>query len=178
MSKFKPPNVPFVEAKQKGRKQRPKAIVLRLTYTTSDKGAALGMANTWHRNRSSIFPCHYVVDEAEAYRCVPDRQTAGDTALSAKGVINVGLCAEPVITSTQWMMPQLATTLDKAAQVVAELALAYKIPVVYNASSEAPKKRVKRRQRGITIGLEGGFPAGEFQSMVRAKMAEIRKTSK
>lgn len=175
MSKFKPPIVPYVEARYQGAKQRPRAIVIRSSHTTSSDGAALGLANAWHRNNSAQLACHYVVDEAKIYQCVPDQIEA--ERAPGRGVIHICLCSEPLDDVSFWDDKEHVAVLDRAVDLVAQLSLAYKIPARYLEGEEQQKwdHRKLIRPKGIILRVVGEFPAGQFLSNVKTQTAFFKE---
>lgn len=170
MSKFKPPLVPFVQARRTGGKQRPRAIVLRSSHTTTAEGAALGLANAWHYDNSASLPCHYVVDEAVAYQCTPDRVVSA--SYPSTGAITVCVCAEPTLDVSHWDDIEHVAALDRAVDLVAQLVLAYQIPIRY--LNELEQKRwdhlYRRKPKGLIIRVSGEFPAAQFLANVETQV--------
>lgn len=128
MSKFQTPDVPFVESKTHGGKQKPKVISLFPTNTNSNVGAALAVAQNWHRNGHHSWVGHYVVDEQQRFRCVRDNVIARSDG-TIKGEIRIAVCAEPTSRTHFWSEDEHGDVLDRSAKLVAELSLAYRIPI-------------------------------------------------
>lgn len=165
--KFRPPNVPFIEAYNKGGKHKPTAILLEPTFTTSVKGAAFGIANNLHRSKD-LGSWHYVVDEAETYRCVWDNLVAlSDPSEDSRGILSVKICLDPA-KKFAWDDPQPSALLRRTADLVAQLSLAYKIPTRYLDRSEEARWRAHRRRSrgGIILNIPGDWPTGRFMSLV------------
>lgn len=162
--------MPFVAAKLQGGKQKPTAIILRPSHTRSFDGAALAVAQRWHRAPSFWSAGHYTVDESKRYRCVPDNVVAGNDEVD-KHAIRVAMCAEPVGNQVFWDEDFHRLVLRNTAELVAELSLAYKIPVGYLDESEFDhwKKRRTRRRGGIYVVETSGFPYEAFIEEVAAK---------
>lgn len=171
MSKFKPPIVPFVEARHQGGKQRPRSIVIRSSHTTSVEGAALGLASAWHRNTSSSQSCHYVVDESHVYQCTPDKIESEQGP--GRGAIHICLCSEPLTSVEHWDDKHRAAVLDRAVDLVAQLCLAYRIPPNYLdfSAERAWDHREWIRPKGLILRVQGKFPADQFLANVKTQSA-------
>lgn len=165
MSKLKTPTVPFVEARHQSSKQRPTAIELSFSYTTSDEGAALGIAYAWHKSKTSYEPSHYVVDEATVYRCVPDKIVAGIPEYSEPRAIRVQICAQPISGSQFWDDTEHAKVLHRAAKLLAELCWTHKIPIVFLNEDDKNRWRAWRRRGRGGIFLREYLPAENFPAM-------------
>ena len=172
MTKYEAPRAPYVEALHQGGKQKPTAIILRPSFTNSKDGAALAVAQYWHRSASFWDAGHYTVDENKRFRCVRDNVVAGQSKTD-KGAIRIALCADPVSGTTFWGEAIHGCVLRKTAELVAELALAYKIKVRYLSPKEQDRwhKYPTRRRGGIIVVEESGWPADEFLAEVRAQIA-------
>lgn len=177
MTRYEPPTMPFVEAKLQGGSQKPTAIILRPSLSTSFDGAALAVANRWHTAGSFWSAGHYTVDDAHRYRCVPDHIVAGEGDVD-KNAIRIAMCANPVNGSVFWDEGFHRLVLRKTAALVAELSLAYKIPVDYlneeysgDKSFAKWQKRRTRRRGGIYVVETNGFPFKAFIDEVDAKRA-------
>lgn len=170
MRRYQPPNIPFVEARYTGGKQkRPTVIILTLSFTTSEKGAALAVANRHHRSTSPTYSCHYVVDEAEAYRCIPDDVSAYH---GYKRAIEINICAEPIEDESSWYNHTQHAVIQRTAKIVADLLLTYKIPTRYldnDAETRWTTKRKSRRLGGIIIRVPGAWPHDLFMTYVNAE---------
>ena len=171
------PNVPFIEAHRKGGKQRPTAIVLRSSFTTSEKGAAMGIANNWHVKTSPALSTHYVVDEAETYQCVPDKIVSYYGAQDPKGALSITICSEPLEYEAFWDDAIHAKVLDRVADLVAQLALAYRIPVRYlDGGGTYHWNKWKRRARGgIIVRVDGAWPMNAFLADVQHKASKRKE---
>lgn len=172
MSKYKTPEMPYVQAKHQGGKQKPTVIILRPSFTDSFGGAALAVAQNWHRNPSFWEAGHYCVDEKTRFRCVPDKVIAGieDTE---KGAIRIAICADPITGTQFWDLSEHIKVLNKAAELVAELTLAYNINVAYlDDTSKARWSKIKTRRRGgIFVEETSGWPFTSFINEVKAQRA-------
>lgn len=163
--------MPFVEAKLKGGKQKPTAIILRPSNTRSFDGAALAIAQRWHQAPTFWSAGHYSVDAHQRYRCVPDNVVAGVGDDVDEGAIRIAMCANPVSTSVFWDEDEHRHVLRKTAELVAELSLVHKINVGYLDESEFThwKQRRTRRRGGIFVVESSGFPYEAFIEEVAAK---------
>lgn len=164
MSKYKSPKLPYVEARCQFGKQRPKFFVLRGSFTTSTKGAALGVAQNWHSAPEPWWAGHYSVDEELIFRCVPDRAIAGTKEAHDKGAIRIAICAEPVSRDIFWSETLHAPVLHKVAGLIADLSLVYRIPIRYIEND-------RRHKGGIVLDTPSGWPRDIFLNEVQAQRA-------
>jgi N-acetylmuramoyl-L-alanine amidase len=169
MTKTQPPNVPYVEAQHQGSKQKPTSIRLHLSSTTSDKGAALGIANRLHQTTSPLISYHYIVDEAEIYRCVWDNVAAYSQPWRS---LNIMICSEPMSDVQMWSDSPQADVLHRTADLVATLVLTHKIRVRHlDLEAELKwRKRRWRRQGGIALNILGAWPREAFLSDVESQI--------
>lgn len=174
MTKFHAPNVPFVEARHTGSKQKPTAIVLDLSMTTSDKGAALGIATRLHKRNAPANSYHYIVDEAQIYRGVWDNVAAHNSPYRA---IDILICAQPHERVAMWEDATAKSVLTRAAELVADLILTYKIKPRYlsEVGEMHWKKHRTRRRGGIIIRVPGEWPSRSFLTDVKTHL--VMKTS-
>lgn len=175
MGHHKPPSVPYVQAAFVGEKQRrPTAIVLALSMTTSDRGAALGYATNLHRPSAPQKSFHYMLDEAETYRGVWDNRSAHGIHHKALGVL---ICAEPAENVLIWEHPTHFPVMDRTAKLVAQLCLAYKIKPRYLTSADEArwKKWRTRRRGGFIVRVPGEWASSAFLILVKTHM--IKKES-
>lgn len=157
-------DIPFVEAAHHGGRQRPTAIVLRTSFTTGDNGAALGIANAWHNKNNRVDSCHYVVDEAKVFRCVPDRVMAfplQSTSTLYKNTISINICHDPPVCPDE-------DVIYGVGHLVARLCKLHKIKVrildrIVDANEECRWVKHKWRSRGgIILKTVGDFPVDRF----------------
>lgn len=160
MSKTLVRTLPFVEARHMGKKQRPKTISLRLSETTSDRGAAMGIASYWNASHSPVDSCHYVVDDELTIQCVPNDRVAYSSRFDAKGTISINVCSFPTFDVTDW---QNSSALDNAAELTARLVKAYGIPVRYVDLLD--NRRIFTRG-GIMVNVRGSWPTHTFLDKV------------
>ena len=163
------PNVPFVQARNVGGPQRPTAIVLSLSQTTSDEGAALGIASNLHKPNAPLNSYHYIVDEAKTYRCIP-----GDTAAysSPRHALDVLICAQPHEKVAMWEDATATLVMHRTADLVADLILAHKIRARYLFHDDEQKwlKHKWRRRGGLIVRAIGTWPYQAFLDDVKAQM--------
>jgi hypothetical protein len=174
MPKSKTPNVPFVQAHHQGRKQRPKLIVLRISETSAEAGAALGIADYWHRPYSDPNAArHYVIDESVALRCIPDNRQDG---AGYKGSISVVLCAMPTTSTLLWDDGPYSNVLKRAADLVAKLCLAYRIPprILDDEQVDRFYQHPWFSRGGLVIRVPGAWPLGLFRQLVTTRMEELK----
>lgn len=170
MTSYEPPRAPYVEAHHQGGKQKPTAIILRPSFTNSEEGAALAVAQYWHRSSSFWDAGHYTVDRTQRFRCVRDNVIAGKDT-SSKGELRVAICADPMSGQVFWNEDEHRYVLRNAAQLVAELTLAHKIKVRYldQESLEHWSQFRTRRRGGIYVYEPSGFPFQAFIDEVNAQ---------
>lgn len=165
--KYEPPMAPYVQARHQGGKQKPTAIILRPSFTNSEDGAALAVAQYWHRSSSFWDAGHYTVDSSKRFRCVRDNVIAGvkDTD---KGAIRIALCADPIGREVFWDWTEHGPVLMRTAELVAELSLAYKIEPRYldEGDFERWANRRTKRRGGIYVFEKSGWPYEEFLNEV------------
>lgn len=167
MTKFQAPIVPYVEAYLSGTKQKPTAITLDLSETTSEKGAALGIANRLHASTSPSRSYHYTVDEAETYQGVWDHVASFGNPYRA---ISVLLCADVREEDDMWAEPMANSAMHNAAKLIAKLVLTYKIRPRYLEGKARVRwlKRRSRRRGGIMLRIPGAWSREEFLDDIRA----------
>ena len=174
MSKFPVPKPPYVQAYHTNEKHKPTAIVLSLSWTTSDKKAALGIANRLHKGNAPVNSYHYMVDEAETYRGVWDHLGAASTP---HGAIDILLCGQPQEYAEDWLKTSGLKVLERTSDLVSDLILAHKIrPVLIE--EEAKDRWLSRRWRrrgGIIDHIPGEWPIGMFMDDVLLKVEKKQK---
>ncbi len=175
MAKYSDPEMPFVESHYQGAGQRPTLIALRPSMTTSEAGAALGVATRYHSKSSPHDAPHYVVDDETRFRCVEDDTIAGHWHCEDKGAIRVMLCAEPVSRVQFWdEIVVHKRVLHNAARLVADLTLLHKIrpEILCEEDLVRWKKHKWRRRGGIFVDASGyDFPIEDFLAEVKAQRA-------
>lgn len=164
MPKHRVPDFPYVEAHNVGMPQIPTAIILRLSGTTSKKGAALGIANYHHGRGAPLESHHFILDEAVTYRCVPDRVQAYNSPFRA---ISILICAQPHEYEPLWdELGSLVPVLRRATELVADLTLAHRIRPVYAHEPSWLKHRWRRRG-GLVVHAKGSWPSEAFMGEVQ-----------
>jgi hypothetical protein len=171
LTTYEAPSAPYVQALHQGGKQKPTAIILRPSFTNSQHGAALAVAQFWHKSASNFWDAgHYTVDSEKRFRCVRDNVIAGMDK-TGKGELRIVMCADPASRETFWDEDAHRHVLRNTAELVAELILAYKIKNTYlDESGLARWRKLRTRRRGGIYVLEdSGFPFQEFQNEVNAQ---------
>ena len=164
------PDVPFVQAHLQGEKQNPSAILIRLSGTASDKGAALGIANYMHSTNAPNKSHHYILDEASTYCGLPDDVAAYSAPYRS---ISVLVCAEPKEHVGRWdEHPEL---LNRTANLVAQLCSHHRIrrrQMDYVAKEHWLNWRW-RINGGIIINVEGEWPYELFDRLLANEYAKV-----
>lgn len=158
-------NIPLVEAAHYGGRQRPTAVLIRTSWTTDNAGAANGIAQAWHSPNNREDSCHYVVDESQTIRCVPDKIQAYSTKSFYKGYISINVCHDPPL-------PPTVATVLRAARLTARLCKLYRIRVrILNDLEEERWIRHSWKSRGgIILKTAGDFPADTFLAYVHKQI--------
>ena len=192
MGKFKAPTVPYVEARHKGGKQKPTLIVLSSSWTTSEKGAALGVANALHRSNAPEKSFHYVIDEASIFQCVWDHCVALHCGYDA-GSIGINMCDDPSLLLRRWNEPSHQRILHRLAEITAKLCLAYDIPAHFLTDEQLSKwsKHKWKSKGGIVTSAQMSrvfnlpdkqdpteWPRFEFLSLLHDRIANCRDSTK
>jgi hypothetical protein len=169
MVKYAPLSVPFVEARNVGTYQTPTSIVLYISSTTSEKGAALGIANYHHSANAPLLSHHYIVDEAETYRCIPDNLAAYQSPHRSLSVL---ICAQPHEVVPLWDDATGHRVLYRTASLVADLILRHGIrPIYLDSDTEQRWMRHKwRRRGGLIVRVIGTWPYDSFLWDVKANV--------
>lgn len=169
MSRYKAPTVPFVQARNVGGPQKPTAIVLKLSSTTSDRGAALGIASYHHQATAPLQSYHYIVDNETTYRCVRDDVAAYGNLHNA---INILICAHPHEQEAMWQDATAKCVMHRAAALVADMMLVHKIKPRY-LRGEAEQKWLNhkwRRRGGLIVRVQGDWPYESFLLDVKSQI--------
>jgi hypothetical protein len=174
MKKFSIPDPPYVQAHHVNSKHRPTAIMLSLSWTTSDQKAALGIAGALHQVNAPVNSYHYMLDEAETYRGVWDNLGAAGTP---HGALDVLMCGQPCEDVYGWADPPASRVYQRTVDLVADLVLAYGIKVRYlDEELEARWKKHRWRSRGgILLNVKGAWPHETFLSRVRLRIDQKSK---
>jgi hypothetical protein len=161
-------HIPLVEAAHFGGRQKPSAILIRTSWTTGDRGAANAIAQAWHNPYNRVDSCHYVVDDAQTLRCLPDKVVAFPGFPEHKGAISINVCHDP---------PELPTflTLRRAVILTARLCKLYDFPVrLFDKADEERWLKHKWWYRGgIILKTAGDFPADKFLASVKRERNNI-----
>lgn len=180
--KFPPPSPPFIQARFRGGRQVPKAIVMHGTVTADDKGTARNVARWWAGPTSPVSSAHYTVDPGEVIQSVGDHTIAYHCGYN-KDSIGVELCDEQVGPASRWRDADSTAILKRAARLVAELCLAYDIepvrPTTAALKAKGPHGIYGHNDSrlafgGTTHSDPRDFPWAKFLRMVRAEINEIR----
>lgn len=174
MARYATPTIPFVEARNVGPKQKPTSIVLSLSATTSEKGAALGIANYHHKMNAPTQSYHYILDSTDTFQCVPDEVMA---YCSPYRSLNVLICAQPHEEVALWEDGSATRVMYRAADLIADLILGHKIrPRYLDEDAEHRWIRHKwRRNGGLIVRAIGTWPYESFLDDVKSRI--LIKTS-
>lgn len=156
--------IPFVEARHTLGKQKPTAIELRSSFTTSTSGAALGLAQYWHSSLSLKHPSHYVVDESAMYQCIPDNVIADSYEEDKKGRLLITVCSEPLSDVRQWNDESHYQVLVRTLALLQDLSNTHRIPLRYLDAFQIMhwSKRKRRRRGGVILNITGAWPSSSL----------------
>jgi hypothetical protein len=170
MSRYKEPIVPFVEARHVGGSQKPTSIVLKMSSTTSEKGAAFGIANYHHKETAPLVSFHYIIDEEMTYRCVPSNVAAYGNPYRA---INILMCAQPHDYVPLWEDATASRAMHRTADLIADLMLVHHIRVRNLRGKDAQRwhQHRWRRRGGLLVRPTGAWPHEAFFADVQSKVA-------
>lgn len=177
MTRYPLPNVPYIQARHQGSSQKPTAIYLSLSDTTSDTGAAYAFAQHRHSKSSPLESFHYMVDETKTYRGVHDHTAAYSTPYKA---IHVLLCAQPHEHAFEWgSRSGELSVLKRAADLLAQLSLAHRIRPRILTEDEylAWLDHKWRRRGGIYLHVPGEFPTDRFLLDFHGRVAVKRSAA-
>lgn len=159
----------LVEAHHVGPRQRPTAIYLQSSFTTGDKGAANGIAQAWHNPNNKVSSCHYVVDESQTLRCMPDNKSSFPFDKTPfKNAVSITVCHNPPTKPS-------SKVLDDTATLVARLCKLHKVRVRI-LEIDQMNKWLKHRWRsngGIIIQSLWGVSKEEFLDLVLLKYENL-----
>lgn len=125
--KFSPPAPPFISARWHGGKQTPRTIVIHGTVSPCIPGGARSVAK-FFANHSQPTSAHYTVDPSEAIQSVGDHTVAYHCGYNQDS-IGVELCDPQAGKDSRWADRNHVAMLERAAGLVAQLCLAYDIPI-------------------------------------------------
>lgn len=182
---YAPPSPPFIKARHHGGRQnlRPcKRIVIH--GTTGARSCRPGYARIiarYFQTTDRDASAQYVVDPAEVVQCVGDH-TVAYGAPPNEDVIHVELCDPVEGPLSRWNGKNHRAMLRRAARLVAELCLAYDVPVTRRYVTG-----LKLGRRGICGHVDvskawgqtshwdpGAFPWRRFMRLVRAEVKAIK----
>lgn len=184
-TKYSPPSPPYIEAKYKSGPQIPTLIVMHSTVSSSAEGAAYAIAMMWNRPSSPKSSAHYVVDAGKTYQCVYDKIIAWHCGYNT-GSIGVEMCDDPREPVSRWDTKNHTKMFARTVDLVADLALAYNIPVRYLTDEELARwgKHKTVASGGITTHAQmarvfkksthwdpGTWPSKDFLADVKASVA-------
>jgi len=175
MSKYAAPTPPMIAARWKGGPQVPKVVVMHCTVSSCIPGAARAIARFFatENNKTSA---HYVRDPHETIQSVPDHVVAYHCGHNQDS-IGYELCDLQAGPDSRWSDKNHEDMLLGAAKDVAQLCLAYGIPIVRLsvADLKAGKGGIcghvdeSNAFHGSTHTDPGpGFPWAHFMGLVRA----------
>ncbi|HET6699525.1 MAG TPA: peptidoglycan recognition family protein [Nocardioidaceae bacterium] len=121
-----PPSPPFIAARHHGGSQTPRAVVMHATVSPDNPGTARDIANWWAGPSSPVTSAHYVVDPRETIQCVGDHTVAYHCGYNT-GSIAVEMCDEQTGPASRWADADSRAIVDRSAELVARLCLAYGI---------------------------------------------------
>lgn len=177
-------NVPYVQARHTGFGQKPSLIVLYASGTTTEAGAALGLANMMHRSTSPDMSFHYIVDESLAVQGVWDNIVAHHCSYPLDS-ISIKMCDDSTLPTSRWTDKPHRKMLIRTADLVAKLCVAHKIKPHFLTDEQLLKwsKHRSLRSGGIVTyaqmsrvfkpGVEWdlqGWPNYEFLAMVHSRI--------
>ena len=165
--------MPYIEARNKFGRQKPTAIIIKPSFTTSEKGAAYGIAYGWFLSNKPWWSGHYSIDARKTYRSVIDTVIAGTKEDHDRGGIRIAVCAEPLDRTVMWHPKEHKVVLHRLADLVADLVLCYGINLKELNAEETScwRKRPSRRRGGLIIEETSGWDSEAFLNEVKHKIA-------
>lgn len=193
MTTYQPPSPPYIgpPSKHSGNGNKPiNRIVLHGTVSPTERGGARKIAG-YFKSAKAQGSAHYVVDPYETIQAAYDSVVTWH-APPNRGSLGVELCdwvgvngSSTPLPLSRWKRPEHAAMLRRAAHLVAELCLAYDVPVRMLSPSQ-----LRAGERGICEHSDvsqawgqsshwdlGNFPRVEFLRLVQAEVASIKKGS-
>lgn len=125
--KIEPPSPPFIPARWHGGRQVPRLIVMHGTVSPCVPGGARAVARDFATTNTKK-SAHYTVDPGEEIQSVGDHTVAYHCGHNQDS-IGVELCDPQAGPSSRWGDLPHHRMLDRAAHLVAQLCLAYAIPI-------------------------------------------------
>lgn len=179
MAKTLTRKIPYVQASMVGGRQKPSLIVLRNSMTSSTEGSALAIAMFWHQSNAPE-SCHYVIDEAKTYQCVPDQVVSLPSGYGPPGSIVINLCGEPENGQLVWEDADHIKIVEQAAKLVADLIVRHRIrPRLVDALQEhewyTGVSWKKKSRGGILLDVQGDWPRRQFLADVQQQVSKKRR---
>lgn len=185
MTEYKPPAPPYLGPAahtSDGQNKPIRRIVMHSTVSPCEVGGARKIA-AYFRQPSAGGSAHYVVDPGEVVQVVYDGVIAWHAPPNG-GSLGVEMCDMPVADSAErWRDRDHRAMLDRAAQLVAQLCLAYDVPLRFVGPI-----RLRLGWRGVTTHNyvsktwhqsshwdPGAWPRREFMRAVRQYARAQRK---
>lgn len=134
-TKYPAPRPPQVPAFNHGGPQTPTLLVMHSTVSGAAKGTANGIAQWWHKSSSPNTSAHYIVDEGTTIQCVGDHTIAYHCGYNTNS-IGIEMCDDPSDPKSRWDSEPHIQMLNRTADLVAQLCLAYGIPARYLTDDE------------------------------------------
>ena len=129
-------------------------IVIHSTVSPCQRGGARNIAR-YFATTDRFASAHYVVDPGEVVQVVYD-STIAYHAPPNSGSLGVEMCEVPSQDLARWAEPNRSEMLDRTAQLVAELCLAYGVPVAHRGPIG-----LRLGRRGITTHANVGKAWGQ-----------------
>lgn len=157
-------------------------IVIHSTVSTCEPGGARAIAG-YFRSEAARGSAHYVVDPDEVVQCVYDGVIAWHAPPNANS-IGIELCDMPTTASkARWKDDNHRRMLERAAQLVAQLSLAYGVPARFVSASGLRSGRhgvtthqqVSLAFRQSTHWDPGAWPRRRFMRRVRRIRRQLRR---
>lgn len=183
---FAPPSPPFIPARHRGGKQTPKAIVLHGTVSSDNAGTARQIATWWNGPTSPVSSAHYTVDPKEIIQSVGDHTVAFHCGFNQDSIA-IEFCDEQQGPASRWQDADSQAILQRAARLVAQLMLAYKIKLVRPTTAALKRKgphgvyghNDSRLAFGGTTHTDPkDFPWEQFFGFVRLEVKRLKKEAK
>lgn len=157
-------NIPWVEAYYTGEKRRPTAIVIRTSQTSGDPGSAFGIAKAWHHSFNNVDSCHYVIDEMQTIRCIPDNiacMSKYTPSFNHRGIV-INVCHIPPFEPTERIV-------YRTSKQVARLCRLHRIKPRLLSEEQKLKwiDKPRKRRGGVILATVGDFPTNNFMASVQ-----------
>jgi len=156
-------------------------IVLHSTVSPCRSGQAQKTAD-YFKSSSAGGSAHYVVDPYETVQCVFDGVIAWHAPPNAHS-LGIEMCDMPDMRMGRWKDAEHRLMFRRAAELVAELCLAYDVPPWYVSA-----RGLARGKRGVTTHAQvsqafrqsthwdpGAWPRLSFMRAVRANVRRLKK---